>query len=92
MNEEPICYLCGRELAMPYDEHHIVPKSKGGSETVYLHRICHSKIHSVFTLTELKNHYNELEKIKEHPEIQKFINWVSGKPPYFYKRTRSAKK
>ena len=77
---------------MPYDEHHVVPKSKGGSDTVYLHRICHSKIHSVFTLTELKNHYNEFEKIKKHPEIQKFIKWVSTKPPSFYKRTRSAKK
>ena len=77
---------------MPFDEHHVIPKSKGGSETVYLHRICHSKIHSVFTLTELRNYYKEIDKVKEHPEIQKFIKWVSGKPPSFYKRTKSRRK
>ena len=77
---------------MPFDEHHVIPKSKGGSETVYLHRICHSKIHSVFTLTELRNNYKEIDKVKEHPEIQKFIKWVSGKPPSFYKRTKSRRK
>ena len=92
MDETDICKLCGRQLAMPFDEHHVVPKSKGGSETVYLHRICHSKIHSVFTLTELRNHYNKIDKIKEHLEIEKFIEWISGKPPSFYKRTKTSKK
>ena len=92
MEEINNCQLCGRRLEMPFDEHHVVPKSKGGNETVYLHRICHSKIHSVFTLTDLRNHYNEIDKIKEHPEIDKFIKWVSGKPPSFYKRTRTRKK
>ena len=92
MSEIIFCELCGRELEMPFDEHHVVPKSKGGSETVLLHRICHSKIHSVFTLTELRNHYFEFDKIKEHPEIQKFIIWINKKPPSFYKRTRSLKK
>ncbi len=92
MESMDICVLCGRELGMPYDEHHIVPKSKGGRETVTLHRICHSKIHSVFSLTELRNHYNNINSIKKHEEIKKFIKWVSGKPATFYKRTRSLSK
>ena len=86
------CALCERELGMPYDEHHLVPKSKGGNETVKLHRICHSKIHSVFTHTELKQKYDQINKLKKHPEIKKFISWVLTKPPTFYKRTRSKRK
>ena len=92
MDEQGICQLCERPLAEPFDEHHVVPKSKGGNETILLHRICHSKIHSVFHLTELKNHYNNIQEIKEHPEIKKFIKWVARKPPTFYKRTKSLKK
>jgi hypothetical protein len=26
------------------DAHHLVPKSRGGTETVWLHRICHRQI------------------------------------------------
>ena len=92
MSENIFCELCGRELEMPFDEHHVVPKSKGGEETVPLHRICHSKIHSVFTLTELRDYYNDIDKIRTHPEIEKFIKWVSKRPPSFYKRTFSRKK
>ena len=92
MDETSTCHLCGRELGMPYDEHHLVPKSKGGRETLTLHRICHSKIHSVFSLTELRNHYSDINRIKEHDEIKKFIKWISGKPPTFYKRTRTFRK
>ena len=92
MDTSEVCHLCGRELGMPYDEHHVVPKSKGGRETVTLHRICHSKIHSVFSLTELRNHYNDINRIKNHDEIKKFIKWVSNKPATFYKRTRTLRK
>lgn len=82
------CALCGRELAMPYDEHHIVPKSRGGRDTVLLHRICHSKIHNVFNNKELQHEYNTIDKLREHAEIQKFINWLKRKPPGFYKKTK----
>ena len=82
------CALCGRELAMPYDEHHVIPKSRGGTEKVELHRICHSKIHSVFTNQELKRDYKSIEELRNHPEIEKFIRWIKNKPPGFYKKTK----
>ena len=82
------CTLCGRELAEPYDRHHIVPKSEGGKETVDLHRICHSKIHSLFTIKELKSEFSNIEKLKRNEEIIKFVKWLEGKPPQFYKKTR----
>lgn len=83
-----LCTLCGRELAMPSDEHHVIPRSRGGRETVELHRICHSKIHSVFTNKELQKEYGSIDRILEHPEIQKFVKWLQGKPPTFYKKTK----
>jgi len=36
---ENICSLCGREMAEPYNKHHLIPMSKGGKNTptVLLH-------------------------------------------------------
>ena len=92
MNEKrtvnELCPICEREIGEPCDEHHLLPKSKGGRETIRLHKICHSKIHSVFNRNQLSRDYNSIEKIRKHPEIEKFITWVSNKPPTFYKRTK----
>jgi hypothetical protein len=80
------CPLCGREMirdGKTVDEHHLVPKSMGGRETVSLHRICHQKVHSVLTERELAKDWFTVEKLKQHPEIQKFIKWVKKKDPQF---------
>ena len=80
------CPLCGRPLAAPSNRHHLLPLSKGGkgTTTVLLHKICHDKIHSVFTEMELKRRYNTIEKLKEHEEISAFSKWVGKKEPQFY--------
>ena len=36
-----------------------------------MHRICHSKIHSLFTEQELRDSYDTLEKLRAHPEVAK---------------------
>ena len=79
------CPLCGREMieGPTVDLHHLIPRSKGGKETVLLHLVCHRKIHSLFTEKELARAYNTIEKLKENVEIQKFIEWVFKKPPEF---------
>ena len=79
------CPLCGRELGDKnnWNEHHLKPKSLGGKEVIALHYICHSKIHSVFTERELHNYYHTIKRLKEHPEIKKFIKWVSKKAPEY---------
>lgn len=87
-NDNIYCELCGRELQVPFDKHHIIPKSRGGTKTILLHRICHSKVHSVLSEKDLRDTYNTIEKLKGHTEISKFIKWVSNKPAGFYKRTR----
>jgi len=85
--DETICPLCGRPLGRKREGHHIVPKSKGGTEVVDVHPICHRKIHRVFTNAELAG-LGTIEALKGHPEMVKFTNWIARKPPDFYNRTR----
>lgn len=87
MNENELkCPLCGREMieGSSIDKHHLIPKLKGGKETVLLHKICHRKIHSLFKENELKNQYNTIEKLLSNEDIQNFVKWVKNKPPEFY--------
>lgn len=78
------CPLCTRELGPVSDDHHLIPKTFGGKETIPLHKICHNKIHHTFSERELKNYYHTIDRILENEEIQKFVKWVSKKPPEFY--------
>lgn len=90
MNEtEDKCPLCDRPLAPPFTRHHLLPLSKGGrgTQTVLLHKICHDKIHSVFTEMELKRKYNTVISLKEHEAMDAFLKWVSKKEPQFYDRS-----
>lgn len=93
--ETPTCPVCDRVLGNKnISKHHLIPKSKGGkhTDTIDLHNICHQKIHSVFTEKELKDHFNTIEKIRDHDEIQKFIKWVSKQDPAFYQGNRISKR
>lgn len=87
-----ICPLCDREMVPgpTIDEHHLIPKLKGGRKgpTVILHKICHRFIHATFTEGELARTYNTIEKLLEQEAVQKFVKWVSKKPPEFYDSTK----
>jgi len=88
-----ICPLCEREIpVIAEDAHHLVPKSKGGRHTEYLHRICHRQLHALFTETELARHYHTVEALLAHPEVAAFVAWVRGKPPEFHERTRKSQR
>ena len=80
------CPICDREMweGSSVDKHHFYPKCKGGKETELIHKICHRKIHSIFTEKELAKTYNNAEMVKQHPDIVKFIKWVAKKEPDFY--------
>lgn len=87
--QEVTCPLCERPIPPDQrDEHHLVPRLKGGKETQTMHRICHRQIHALFTEAELAQRYNTAEALLEHPEIQKFVSWVKKKPDGFYESTR----
>lgn len=88
-DDDPPCALCARPVpAAQRDAHHLVPRSRGGTETVVLHRICHRALHARFTETELATRYATVEALQTHPDVARFVAWVRGKPPDFYERTR----
>lgn len=92
MNTDP-CPICSRPLGdVMVDRHHLVPKSRKGREQFPIHRICHRKIHSLFTEKELERTYNTWEALRAHPEIQKFIEWVGKKDPGYYSGSSSSKR
>ncbi len=88
-----LCPLCGRSLGDPAraERHHLVPRSRGGRETVLLHPVCHRKIHSLFTETEIARFYPSIAALRRHPEIREFVRWLAGKPPQFRVPTRAAR-
>lgn len=88
------CPICDREMwkGDSIDKHHFVPKSQGGKKTKFVHKICHSKIHSLFSEKELALFYNTPQKLKQVDEIKKFIKWVSKKDPDYYDRSIRSKK
>ena len=74
------------------DRHHLVPKTEGGRATVFMHRICHRKIHSVLDERALATEYADPAALRAHPDIAAFVRWVRAKPPEFTKRTAPAKR
>ena len=96
MNAEAneICPLCGRPLVPgpSVNKHHIVPRSRGGKEAHDIHRVCHDKIHALFTERELARTYNTFELLREHPDIQTFIRWIRRKPPEYHTGHRQARR
>lgn len=88
---EIVCPICERLIPESQkDAHHLVPKSKGGKTTEYMHRICHRQIHALFTETELAVKLNTALALQEHPEMQRFIHWVKSKPNHFYEKSRKS--
>jgi hypothetical protein len=82
-----ICPICGRSIPESQkDAHHLIPKSKGGKSFEYLHRICHKQIHALFKENELAKVLNTAESLRNHSDMQTFINWVKNKPDDFCER------
>jgi hypothetical protein len=87
------CPLCGRKLVpgSSVNQHHLVPRSRNGRKTVTLHRICHAAIHAALSEKELERQYNTIERLRDHPQLRRFVAWVRRKPPEFWVRTRSVR-
>lgn len=76
------CPLCDREVVHS-NEHHFVPKSKGGKEKTEICIPCHNTIHDLFTLNELRDVYNTPESMKSNERFQKYLKWIRNKPAEF---------
>ena len=47
---------------------------------VLLCRPCHKQIHAVLSESELAREYSSLEALAAHPDIARFVEWVSRQP------------
>ncbi|KHE73007.1 hypothetical protein [Halobacillus sp. BBL2006] len=77
-----VCDLCGRS-PVKTTEHHLVPKQYGGAEgqTAMLCSACHHQIHALFKNEELAAFYHTLERLKDHPDMRKYMKWVKKQDP-----------
>lgn len=80
-----LCPICDRPLTKESaSDHHLIPKTFKGKEKVTLHKICHRKLHTVFTEREMLNTYNTIESLLENEDVQTFVKWVAKKDPDYY--------
>lgn len=74
------CQICGRLPPEKHQEkHHLVPKSRGGKETIDVCAACGDQIHVLFTIKQLEKEYNTLDKLLNNSKIQTWIKWIRKK-------------
>lgn len=82
--EDIVCPICRRDVPSIYqEEHHLIPKSKKGKDTVTVCKNCGDMVHKLFTNKELARIYNTIEAINAHPDVQTWVKWVNKKPDDF---------
>jgi ATP-dependent protease Clp ATPase subunit len=75
------CQLCERECDQ-ITAHHLVPrqhtkrKKLAASQTIDICSACHRQIHSLFDNRLLATELNTLEKLKQQPDMVRFLNWI----------------
>ena len=69
------------------DRHHLVPRTEGGREAVAIHRICHRKLHTLWSERELATRLSTPKAIRAEPAIRAFVRWLARKPPEFWAPT-----
>ena len=81
-DQTPTCPLCRHAYdRRDLTKHHLVPKSRGGRETVLLCRPCHRQLHATFSEKELERRYPTVESLDAAEELQPYLNWVRRRKP-----------
>jgi len=68
------CDFCKRNV--PTREHHVVPRCKGGRETVPTCQSCEDFIHKTWSHNELRDTYNTVARILADARFQRFLRWL----------------
>ena len=89
--DDKACPLCGRKVRK-LREHHLVPKSRGGKETVSICSMCHRQIHALFHNKTLASRYSTLASLKKAPELRSYLKWIRNKPDRRFRTTPSKRK
>ena len=96
---EGSCAICGREETLT--RHHLIPRTRHHTkrnkreferavvrQVVGICRPCHSQIHALLSEKELEREFNTIEKLREHPGVAKFAEWIATKPRGFKAQTQ----
>ena len=83
------CELCGSEID-ELNFHHLIPRTVHSTK-IFEKRytkafmretgimickfICHGQIHRFITEKEMGQTYNTLERLLEHPDVKRFVEW-----------------
>ncbi len=71
------CRICGRATPPRYrEEHHLVPKSGNGRDTITVCINCGDQLHRLFTLAEMKETYQTVAAITADERVRKWVRWV----------------
>jgi ATP-dependent protease Clp ATPase subunit len=75
------CELCTRECDR-LTVHHLTPrqhtkrKKLDPGPTATICSACHRQIHSLFHNRELAQELNTLDRLRQHPKMEKFLRWI----------------
>jgi len=62
--------------------HHLIPKQHTRRKnldpgpTIDICPACHRQIHAMFSNQQLAQELNSLEKLRQHPDMTRFLTWV----------------
>jgi hypothetical protein len=82
-NDSPsefVCPFCQRSGARK-TKHHLIPKSKGGKNTLDICRDCHKAIHACFSHKELAKEYHTIEKLLTRESFRKMVGFIAKQHP-----------
>ena len=82
------CALCERVLGRKVEWHHRIPKSRGGTEVLAFHPICHRTIQARVSNYDLASAFAELDALRAFPDASRCLRWIADKPPDFHAPTR----
>jgi hypothetical protein len=99
------CEFCQRHISN-LTRHHLIPRTRHRNKKTrrqfdrqamttriaWLCRPCHKQLHALFSEKELAESYHHLDALRQHPEMQHFIEWIVGKPENFVPRTYSKRR
>ncbi len=75
------CPTCNRDNSYYPAEHHMIPKSRGGTETIRICADCHSAIHAAYPNKELEKSFYSLELILSDDKLKKAFAFLSKQEP-----------
>jgi hypothetical protein len=87
------CELCER----PVDRltvHHLIPQQKGGQDgpRAEICPACHRQIHVLYDNTRLARELNCLERLKDEPDMRRFLSWIRKQDPNARIKVRGARR